>query len=142
MQKIFAEAVAQGEEKIRVAEAKIKQIRDEADKTEYLVGMRGSVLLECLSSIRSFAKAQINSTLIWQPLIDLLECFLALCKNSVDLLSGENADKETVLVGVNRLCFHVGFMNTAISFLTEGTMDPEFYNAVVSSARAKKFLAN
>jgi len=136
---LIAKTLREGELKVQDAIQKIKAIRDEANNTENLIGMKGSVLLACLSSIRSFAKSEKNSALLWQPLIDILECFASLCESSVELLGGDRAD---LFVGVKRLVKNVGFMHSTVSYLTNETTEPEAYRRALEGARARKFIMN
>jgi len=136
---LITNSLKEGEAKNQVAMQKIKAIREEANNTENLIGMKGSVLLACLSSIRSFAKAEKNSILLWQPLIDVLQCVTSLCESSVALLGGDKAD---IFVGIKRLVKNVGFMHNTVSYLTNETTEPEAYKQALANARAKKYLMN
>jgi len=127
----------EGEKKIKGCVDKIHKIREEADKTENLIGMRGSTLLACLSSIRSFAKSEKNTTLLWQPLISVLEYITSMSESSVALLEGDKAD---VFVGGLRLLKNVGFYQSTTQYLLRETSPSEAYNRAIENAKTKKFL--
>jgi len=99
--------------------------------------MKGSVLVQCLSSIRSFAKAEKNSTLLWQPLISVLDYIESLAESSVSLLDG---DREDVFAGGLRLLKHVGFYDSTANYLLLETSPSEAYTKVMDGAKAKKYL--
>lgn len=139
MDKSTALMIQESETKINEYVQQIHKIREEARNTANLIGMDGSVLLSCLSAIRSFAKAEKDSTLLWQPLIAVLDYITSLSESSVELLSGDNKD---VFVGGLRLLKNVGFFDSTAKYLITETMPPESYKKAIENAKAKKFITD
>jgi len=118
-----ANSLEEIDKSIAVELRKIEDIRTKADQTENLIGMKGSVLISCLSAIREFAQAEHKHACLYQPLVSILEYVKALTETSLMMLDGDGVD---AFAGGIRLVKNVGFfLNTSSLLRTLTTASPE-----------------
>jgi len=120
---VWQKNIAMAEQKIKDCVKKIEDIRKLADQTENDFGMKGSALLQCLSSIRNFAKADQRALKLWQPLITVLEGVKELVETPLMLLE---KDGTSVFIAGIRLVKTVQLFHGAVHYLRQETTDQKY----------------
>jgi hypothetical protein len=138
LNKITEQIVKEEQDRIATAAERILNIREQCDSTENLIGMKGSVLLECLSSIRNFVAAKQSALKLWQPLISVLEHVITNVDSSLLLLE---KDPTSVYVAGIRLMKNVSLFHTCVGQLRDQTAS-ENHKKLLAKVRTQYQLTN
>merc|ERR1711915_342612 len=98
----------------------IQEIRDKAEAMETDFGLRGTVLLDCLASIREMSNTNHHRATIFAPLSAALRSILSSAEANVLLMTG---DRNDVYVAGKALLAQCGHYNTSFLALQSGMME-------------------